>query len=61
MALLPLPNSTCGTIEKWEKEEKMKNEKFIRNKENDKKKRKMNKFGFTRKILDDFQGLPLLL
>ena len=22
---------------------------------------KMKKFGFTRKILDDFQGLPLLL
>ena len=22
---------------------------------------KMMKFGFTRKILDDFQGLPLLL
>ena len=25
------------------------------------KSRKMKKFGFTRKILDDFQGLPLLL
>ena len=26
-----------------------------------KKERKMKKFEFTRKILDDFQGLPLLL
>ena len=26
-----------------------------------KKERKMKKIGFTRKILDDFQGLPLLL
>ena len=26
-----------------------------------KKERKMKKIGFTRKILNDFQGLPLLL
>ena len=28
---------------------------------NDEKERKMKKFGFTHKILDDLQGLPLLL
>ena len=31
-----------------------------KNEENDEK-RKMKTFGFTRKILEDFQGLPLLL
>ena len=33
---------------------KWKNEKIFKNE-------KMKKFGFTRKILDDFQGLPLLM
>ena len=37
----------------------MKNEKKM--KKNDEKRKKMKKFGFTHKILDDFQGLPLLL
>ena len=37
---------------------KKKNEKMLKN---DEKERKMKKLGLTRKILDDFQGLPLLL
>ena len=40
-------------MKKWKKNEKI--EKMM------KKERKMKKNGFTRKIIDDFQGLPLLL
>ena len=46
-------NEEKWKIEKWKK---WKNEK----KGKMKKKRKMKKNWFTRKILDDFQGLPLL-
>ena len=35
-------------------------EKWKKTKKNDEK-RKMKKFGCTREILDNFQGLPLLL
>ena len=55
--------------EKWKKEkkreEKMKKWKTSKKKkwkyEKEEKWRNMKKFGFTSKILDDFQGLPLLL
>ena len=46
-------NKKNGKMKKHEK----KNEKMEKNDE----KKKMKKIGFTRKILDDFQGLPLLL
>ena len=48
---------------KWENEKmkKKKNEKKKKTKKMIKKERKMKKIGFTRKIQDDFQGLPLLL
>ena len=39
---------------KNEKMKEMKKEKMMNNE-------KMKKFGFTQKILDDFQGLPLFL
>ena len=42
-------------MKKIENNEKMKKGVKMMNNE------KMKKFGFTRKIVDDFQGLPLLL
>ena len=39
----------------------MKNGKKRKMEKNDEKIKKMKKFGFRRKILDDFQGLPFLL
>ena len=43
------------------KNEKMKMKKNEKWRKMIKKERKMKKFGFTREIFDDFQGLPLLL
>ena len=51
-------------LKKLKNEKTKKNEKSKKNKKmvkNDEKKKKMKKFGFTRKIFDDFQGLLLLL
>ena len=46
-------------MKKWKKRKNMKkNEKWRNMKENEEK---WKQIGFTRKILDDFQGLPLLL